>query len=327
MSSISEIIREQKLISIVTPCYNEENNINEVYQQVQAVFEKLPQYDYEHIFIDNDSNDGTVTKLRLIANNDKRVKIIRNTRNFGPVRSPYYGLLQAHGDAVICLSADLQEPPSLIISFLDRWEQGFKIVAGVKTQSHESKIKFKFRKLCYRFLARIADISLIKNFHGFGLYDKSVIAMFRQIEDPYPFLRGLVSELGFKISEIPYQQQPRFQGKSKASLYGWYDWGMLSITSHSKFPIRLMTIFGFCLAALSLFLSFVFIFLKLLFWSKFSLGIAPLLVGLFFFSSIQLFFIGLIGEYIISINRRVMKRPLVVEEERINFYGYLNESQ
>lgn len=315
-----------KTISVVTPCFNEEENVNEIYQQIKAVFQALPHYQYEHIFIDNDSSDGTVAALRVIANTDKHVKIIRNARNFGPVRSPYYGLLQAQGDAVICISADLQEPPALLKTFLEKWEQGYKIVAGVKTQSHELPLIFKFRKLCYRFISKIAEVKFIKNFHGFGLYDKAVIAIMRKIDDPYPYLRGLVSELGFKVAEVSYEQQGRLHGKSKANLYIWYDWGMLSITSHTKLPIRLMTITGFFLAFFSFIASLIFIALKLIFWSSFSLGMAPLLIGLFFFSSVQLFFMGLIGEYIISINTRIMKRPLVIEEERINFHA-TNESQ
>lgn len=315
-----------KLISIVTPCFNEEKNVLEIYTQVKNVLQKFPEYEYEHLFIDNASTDETVTILKLIAEKDQHVKIICNARNFGPVRSPYYGLLQTAGDAVICISADLQEPPEMIAEFLKKWQEGYKIVAGVKQQSQESPVIFFLRKLCYKMIAKIADVKLIKNFHGFGLYDKKVIEAFRKIDDPYPYLRGLVSELGFKMVEVPYVQRARRAGKSKANFYILYDWTMLGITSHTKLPIRLLTIFGFGLAILSFFVSIIFLILKLCFWSSFNLGIAPLLIGLFFFSSIQLFFIGLIGEYIISINTRVMKRPLIIEEERINFNAKI-ESQ
>lgn len=306
-------------ISIVTPCFNEEGNIKEIYSQVKSVFENLPQYHYEHIFIDNASTDATMTILRGLAADDKQVKIIRNTRNFGPVRSPYYALLQAKGAAVICISADLQEPPALIKEFLHKWAQGYKIVAGIKAASHESPLVFFLRKLYYKAVSKIAEVKLIKNFHGFGLYDQSVISLFRKIDDPYPYLRGLVSEVGYKIAKIPYKQQKRMQGKSKANFLILYDWIMLGVTSHSKITLRLMTMVGFFLAFISFIASFIFIVLKLLFWSSFKLGIAPLLIGLFFFSAVQLFFIGLLGEYVISINTRVMKRPLVIEEERINF--------
>ncbi len=309
----------KKHISIVTPCYNEEKNVEEIYHQVKMVMNGLPQYTYEHIFIDNASIDKTVNILRHMAAHDKNVKIICNARNFGPVRSPYYGLLQAKGDAVVCISADLQEPPTLIKDFLEKWEAGFKVVAGTKAQSRESKLIFFLRKLYYRTVSKISDVKLIRNFHGFGLYDKAVIQAFRKIDDPYPYLRGLVSEIGYKTTEVPYTQEERMHGKSKANIFVLYDWVMLGITSHSKFPIRLTTMVGFSLAFLSFLASIAFVVLKLMFWSSFKLGVAPLLIGLFFFSSIQLFFIGLLGEYIISIHTRVMKRPLVIEDERVNF--------
>ncbi|HSW70214.1 MAG TPA: glycosyltransferase [Gammaproteobacteria bacterium] len=307
-----------KKISIVTPCYNEEKNVRKIYEEVKAVFQALPQYEYEHIFIDNASTDATVTHLRELALEDHNVKVIMNARNFGPVRSPYYGLLQARGDAVVCIAADLQEPPALIADFLEKWEQGFKIVAGVKVQSDESKYRFYMRKLMYRVASKIAEVKFIKNFHGFGLYDKAVISLFKNLDDPYPYLRGMVSELGYKIAEIPYRQQERLQGKSKANLYVLYDWIMLALTSYSKFPIRIVTITGFFLAFCSFIASIIFLTLKIFFWSSFTMGMAPLLIGLFFFSSIQLFFMGILGEYVLSINTRIMKRPLVVEEERIN---------
>ncbi len=307
-----------KKITIVTPCYNEEKNIMEIYRQVKNVFNTLSDYDYEHLFIDNSSTDNTVTLLRSLAIEDSKVKVILNARNFGPIRSPFYGLIQMDSDATVCISADLQEPPLLIKEFIQQWEKGYKIVAGVKTQSQESSFRFYLRKLCYRVASKIAEVKFIKNFHGFGLYDKEVIGIFRKMEDPYPYLRGMVSELGYKIAEVPYKQMDRLHGKSKANFYILYDWIMLALTSHSKFPIRIVTITSFFMAFLSLSLSMSYLLLKLIFWSSFNLGMAPLLIGLFFFSSVQLFFLGILGEYVLSINTRVMKRPLVIEEERIN---------
>ena len=308
-----------KLISVVTPCYNEEENVTDLYAQVKAVFNTLPQYQYEHIFIDNCSTDTTVDKLKLLAKQDKNVKIIVNSRNFGHIRSPYYALLQAKGDAVISIVSDLQDPPTLIYEFLKKWEQGFKIVIGIKPKSEESKLMFTIRRLGYYWINRIADIKLIKNFTGFGLYDKDVMTVLRTYDDPYPYFRGMIADIGYTIAEVPYHQPTRKRGVTKNNLYSLYDIGMLGITSYSKIPLRLATMAGFLLSVLSLFLSIIFLVLKLIFWNTFSAGVAPILIGLFFFSSVQLFFIGLLGEYIASINTRVMKRPLVVEKERINF--------
>lgn len=308
-----------KLISIVTPCYNEEGNVTDLYNQVKAVFATLPEYRYEHIFIDNSSTDKTIDELKKLASTDKNVKVIMNSRNFGHIRSPYYGLLQARGDAVIFLVSDLQDPPELIRDFLQKWEEGFKVVIGVKPKSQESKLMFWIRRMGYSFINRIADIKLIKNFTGFGLYDKQVINVLQNYDDPYPYFRGMIADIGFEIAEIPYNQPVRKRGVTKNNLYSLYDIGMLGITSYSKIPLRLATMAGFFLSVVSLFLSIVFLILKCIFWNTFSAGTAPILIGLFFFSSVQLFFIGLLGEYISSINTRVMKRPLVVEKERINF--------
>ncbi|HSW93932.1 MAG TPA: glycosyltransferase family 2 protein [Gammaproteobacteria bacterium] len=308
-----------KLISIVTPCYNEEGNVSDLYHQVKAVFATLPQYRYEHIFIDNSSTDNTADELKKLASTDKNVKVIMNSRNFGHIRSPYHALLQARGDAVISLVSDLQDPPELIRDFLQKWEEGFKIVIGVKPKSQESKLMFLIRRMGYSFINRIADIKLIKNFTGFGLYDKQVINVLQNYDDPYPYFRGMIADIGFEVAEIPYNQPVRKRGVTKNNLYSLYDIGMLGITSYSKIPLRLATMAGFFLSVVSLFLSIVFLILKCVFWNTFSAGTAPILIGLFFFSSVQLFFIGLLGEYISSINTRVMKRPLVVEKERINF--------
>ncbi|WP_419419980.1 glycosyltransferase family 2 protein [Legionella sp. D16C41] len=307
------------LISIVTPCFNEEDNVEELYRQVKTVFSQLPDYRYEHIFIDNASTDKTVSILKKIATVDKNIKIIVNSRNFGHIRSPYYGLLQAYGDAVILLVADLQDPPELIKTFITEWEKGNKIIIGVKPKSEESRIMFNIRKLGYYWIGKIADIKLIKNFTGFGLYDREVMKALRAYDDPYPYFRGMIADIGFNIVEIPYQQPKRKKGVSKNNFYSLYDIGMLGITSYSKIPLRLAAMGGFFLSAISLTISIVFFIFKLIFWNTFNAGIAPVLIGLFFFSSVQLFFIGLLGEYIASINTRVMRRPLVIEKERINF--------
>jgi glycosyltransferase involved in cell wall biosynthesis len=308
-----------KLISIVTPCYNEEENVRELYQQVKQVFAALPQYQYEHIFIDNASTDKTVARLKEIAAADSNIKIIVNSRNFGHIRSPYYGLLQAKGDAVILMVCDLQDPPDMIPQFLAKWEAGYKIAIGIKPRSEESRIMFAIRRLGYRLIGRIADVRLIKNFTGFGLYDQEVINVLKSYDDPYPYFRGMIADIGFDIAEIPYHQPKRKFGKTKNNFYTLYDIGMLGITSYSKIPLRLAAMGGFFLGVISLFISIVFLILKLVYWDRFSAGMAPVVISLFFFSSVQLFFIGLLGEYIASINTRVMKRPLIVEKERVNF--------
>src|SRR3990167_9182094 len=308
-----------KLVSIVTPCYNEEHNIEEVYEKTKAVFQSLPQYNYEHIFIDNASTDHTLQKLKAIVSKDTHVKVIVNSRNFGHIRSPYHALLQARGDAVISLVADLQDPPAVIKDFLNQWEKGYKIVIGVKPKSEESKIMFAIRRLGYYFIGRLADIKMIKNFTGFGLYDKEVITILRSYDDPYPYFRGMIADIGFDIAEIPYHQPKRKRGHTKNNFYTLYDIGMLGITSYSKIPLRLAAMSGFFLSIISLVISIIFFILKLIFWDRFNAGTAPIVIGLFFFSSVQLFFIGLLGEYISSINTRVMRRPLVVEKERVNF--------
>ena len=308
-----------KLISVVTPCYNEEENVEILYQAIKEIFKQLPQYRYEHIFIDNASHDRTISILKQIAEKDKNIKVIINSRNFGHIRSPYYGILQANGDAVIFIVADLQDPPDKINAFIKKWEEGYKIVIGVKPKSEESLLMFTIRRLGYYWIGRIADIKLIKNFTGFGLYDKKIIDILRSYDDPYPYFRGMIADIGFDVAEIPYQQPERKFGITKNNFYTLYDIGMLGITSYSKVPLRLATMIGFFLASISFVLSLVLLILKLFFWNRFNAGMAPILIGLFFFSSIQLFFIGLLGEYISSINTRVMKRPLVIEKERINF--------
>ncbi|MDI6731709.1 MAG: glycosyltransferase family 2 protein [Candidatus Margulisbacteria bacterium] len=308
-----------KLISIVTPCFNEEANVAEIYQQVKKPFAVLPGYSYEHIFIDNASKDQTVPILKDIAAHDHKVKIIVNTRNFGHIRSPYYALLQAKGDAVISLSADMQDPPPLILDFVKKWEEGYKIVVGVKKKSQESRFMFGVRKLFYKIISGLSEIEQITNFAGFGLYDKKVIEILRTIDDPYPYFRGLISDIGFDIAKIEYVQPKRSRGITKNNFYSLYDMAMLGITNHSKVPLRLATMLGFIVALLSFIVALIYFIYKLIFWSGFELGLAPLVIGLFFFSSVQLFFIGIIGEYIGSIHTQVLKRPLVIEKERVNF--------
>jgi glycosyltransferase involved in cell wall biosynthesis len=278
-----------------------------------------PEYDYEHIFIDNHSSDKTVPILKQIASEDHHVKIIINLRNFGHIRSPYYGMLQTTGDATILMVADLQDPPDMINEFIAQWEKGHKIVVGVKNESKESFMMFAIRKSFYNLINRLSDTKLIKNFTGFGLYDKQVIDLLKTIEDPYPYFRGLVCELGFEIVKIPYVQPQRFRGITKNNFYTLYDIAMLGITNHSKVPLRLATMVGFIASLLSLLVALVYFVYKLLYWDSFILGSAPMIIGVFLFSAVQLMFIGIIGEYVGSIHTQVLKRPLVIEKERINF--------
>ncbi|MFM8270505.1 MAG: glycosyltransferase family 2 protein [Pseudomonadota bacterium] len=308
-----------KTITIVTACYNEEENIAEVYRQVKQVFaEKLPQYQYEHLFIDNASKDKTVEILRQIAAQDKQVKVIVNTRNFGHIRSPFHGLLQAKGDAVISLVADLQDPPSLIPELVSQWEKGPKMVLAVKAQSAETPLMWIIRKCFYEFISRLSDIELTKNHTGFGLYDQIVIQKLREIGDPYPYFRGLISDLGYDSVKLPYDQPVRKRGITKNNFYTLYDMAMLGITNHSKVPLRLATMTGFLMAFVSFLVALGYLVYKIIYWDRFTVGTAPVAIGLFFFASVQLFFIGIIGEYIGSIHTQVMNRPLVVEKERIN---------
>lgn len=308
-----------KLISVITPCYNEEENVEEVYRQVGEVFASLARYRYEHIFIDNASEDGTVAILKTIAARDRNVKIIVNSRNFGHIRSPYHALLQSNGDAGILLAGDLQDPPGMIRDFVEKWEEGYKIVLGVKTGSKEAPAMFVIRKLYYHLINALSEIKLNKNSTGFGLYDRQVIEILRGMNDCYPYFRGLVSEIGFDSAKIEYTQPTRKRGITKNNFYTLYDIAMLGITNHSKVPLRLAAMTGFLMSAVSLLVAFGYLVAKLVFWDKFSLGMAPLIIGMFFLASVQLFFIGVIGEYIGSIYTQTLKRPLVIERERINF--------
>ncbi len=308
-----------KLITIITPCYNEEDNAEICYRRIKELFASLGTYRYEHLFIDNASTDRTQEILRRLAAKDKNVKVIINSRNYGHIRSPYYAMFQSRGDALVIVSADLQEPPELISEFLKHWEQGHKIVLGVKVRSDESPLMFALRKFYYRLVKRLSEVELINNFHGFGLYDRSIIDILAKMDDPYPYFRGQIAELGFDPVKIEYHQPRRERGITKNNFYILYDMAMLGITSHSKVPLRLATFTGFCLGALSLLVAVGYFVYKLIFWDNFQVGMAPLVIGIFFFSAVQLFFTGILGEYIGAIHTQVLKRPLVTEKERINF--------
>jgi len=308
-----------KQLSVVTPCYNEENNIVEVYSRVKQVFASLPGYGYEHLFIDNDSKDNTVKILKEIAAKDKNVKIIVNIRNFGHIRSPYYGLLQATGDAAILIVSDLQDPPELIRDFVKKWEEGYKVIVGVKKTSKENRLLFLMRKIYYNLIANLSETKQIKHFMGFGLYDKKFVDILKLLNEPYPYFRGLISEFGFEIVEIEYVQPERKNGKTKNNFYTLYDIAMLGIITHSKIPLRMATFLGFLLGAFSLIVAGIYFLYKIVFWRNFQVGMAPIAIGLFFFAAVQLFFIGIIGEYIGTIFTQLKDRPLVIEKERINF--------
>lgn len=306
-----------KLISVVIPTYNEEENVEPIAEAVRDVFVRdLSEYRYEIIFIDNDSKDDTRSRLRGICEKDENVTAIFNAKNFGPFNSPYYGMLQATGDAVVLLCADFQDPVELIPRFVTEWEQGYKIVIGKKTSSRENKFMYFLRSIYYNTIRKMSEIDQIEHFTGFGLYDSSFIRVLRELKDPTPFLRGIVAELGWKRKEIPYEQQKRRAGKSHYSLYKYYDAAMLSFTSYTKVGLRIATFFGFIVAAVSFLIAIVYIILKLTHWNEYSMGTASLAVGLFFIGAVQLMFIGFVGEYILSINQRVMNRPLVIEECR-----------
>lgn len=309
-----------KKISIMTACYNEEENIAEVYSQVKAVFTgQLPEYQYEHVFIDNASEDTTVEILREIATNDSNVKVIVNARNFGHIRSPFHGMIQCSGDAVISIVADLQDPPEMIVDFIRKWEEGYKIVIGVKEQSYEAQWMFKLREAYYRLLHKLSEVEIFKGFTGFGLYDKKIIDFMREFDDPYPFFRGLIAEIGFKAAKIPYTQPARPRGISKNNFYSLYDMGILGIINNSKVPLRIATFLGFLLSFVSFMTAIVYTIVKLFNWDSMPLGMAPLVIGGAFMFGIVLFFLGIIGEYIGAIYTQILKRPRVFESERINF--------
>lgn len=308
-----------KHVTVVTACYNEEENVRGIRDAVREVFSQLERYSYEHLFIDNASTDRTPIILRELAAEDARVKVILNARNFGHIRSGYYGLLQGSGDAVISLVADFQDPPGMINDFLDKWEEGYKIVVGIKKQSQELPLLFHLRSFYYRVLARLSETELVENFTGFGLYDRKIIEVLKSLDDPYPYFRGLIAEIGFESAKIEYVQPQRNRGITKNNFYTLYDIAMLGLTSHSKVPLRLATMMGFLSSIVCLFVGLFYLGYKLLYWYSFDVGLGPVVIGLFFVASVQLFFLGIVGEYVGSIHTQVLKRPLVIEKERINF--------
>ena len=313
-------MENKKKISVMIPCYNEEENARPIYEAVKnELVTKLPQYDYEILFIDNKSKDNTRSIIREICKEDKNVRAIFNCRNFGQFNSPYYGIINTSGDCCITICADFQDPVELIPEFVKEWENGYKVVIGVKTQSKESKIMYAMRSVYYKLIKKMSDVEQIEHFTGFGLYDKSFVKTLRELDDPQPFIRGIVAELGPERKEIEYTQPQRRAGKTHNNFYSLYDAAMLSFTSYTKIGLRLAVFAGGMFSLIGFIIALVYLVLKLIHWNDFPAGTAPILIGVFLMSSIQLFFIGLLGEYIMNINRRVMKRPLVVEEERLNF--------
>jgi polyisoprenyl-phosphate glycosyltransferase len=308
-----------KTLSIVNPCFNEEENVRELYERVRAVMTRLGHYRYEHIFIDNASRDNTVGVLKELAESDKNVKVIVNTRNFGHIRSPFHAIQQARGDAVISLCSDLQDPPELIEDMVRYWEGGVPVVIAVKKASDENGLMYWLRTKYYRLVNRVSHIETYEHFIGFGLYDRTVIDRIREFRDPYPYFRGMIAEIGLPHAEIPYKQPRRKRGVTKNNFYTLYDMAMLGITNLSKVPLRLVTFSGFVCSALCILVSSFYFLYKLLFWNTFSVGVAPLIIGLFFFASLQMTFLGIIGEYIGAIHTFVQNRPLVFEKERVNF--------
>ncbi|MCI8269529.1 MAG: glycosyltransferase family 2 protein [Lachnospiraceae bacterium] len=309
-----------KTISILIPCYNEEENVEPIAQAVIGILDReLPQYDYELVFIDNDSQDNTRPVLRRMCGQNPKIKAIFNARNFGQFNSPYHGLLQVTGDCVIAMVADFQDPVELIPQYVRAWEEGYKIVIGIKTSSKENPVMYWLRSCYYKMIRRLSDVEQIEHFTGSGLYDREFIEVLRKLDDPTPFLRGIVAELGYKRKEIPYEQPKRRAGKTHNNFYRLYDAAMLSVTSYTKAGLRLATFIGAISCAISLLVAFAYLIMKLVWWDRFPAGMAPMLLGMLFLGSVQIFFIGMIGEYVLSINQRVMKRPLVIEEERLNF--------
>lgn len=309
---------EKKLISIVTPCYNEVENIDELCERISSTMTRL-NYDYEHIFIDNASTDGSIEAIKSIAKFDKRVKLIVNVRNFGHTRSPHYAIQQTHGDACILIASDLQDPPEIIEEFLKKWELGYKTVLAVKPESEESRVMFLIRKIYYRIISKISEVELVENATGAGLFDKKIIDILRKIQDSNPYFRGLLCEIGFPIALVPFRQPRRKRGITKNNFYTLFDLAMIGITNHSKVPLRIMTLGGFFIAFASAIVALGFFIAKIIFWDSFQIGVAPILVGVFFFGSIQMLFVGILGEYISSVYTQVRNLPLVVELERINF--------
>jgi glycosyltransferase involved in cell wall biosynthesis len=310
-------VRDRGHIGVVLPCYNEEGNVDELYERLVKVFDRLPAYTFEMLFIDNASTDDTVAKLKTLIERDPRVKLIVNARNFGHIRSPFHGIMESAGDCVIILASDLQDPPELIPQFLEQWQRGASMVLGKKKTSQESPAFFALRGLYYRVARALAEVPLLEHVTGFGLYDRRVIEIMRSFADPYPYGRGMIAEIGLPYVTIPYDQPLRTRGITKNNLYTLFDLALLGITSHSKVPLRVATIAGFTLSGLSLLVAIGFLVLKLTFWYSLPAGYAPAVIGVFFLGSAQIFLIGLLGEYVGAVLTQVRKRPLVVERERI----------
>ena len=309
-----------KKISVLVPTYNEEENVGPLSDAIENEFKQsLPDYDYEIVFIDNDSKDATREILRELCGKNDKIKAIFNAKNFGQFNSPYYGLLQTTGDCTILICADFQDPIEMIPKFVAEWESGYKIVIGQKVTSQENRFMYFLRSCYYKIIKKFSDVEQIEHFTGFGLYDKEFIKVLKDLDDPTPFLRGIVAELGFRRKNIPYEQQKRRAGKTSNNFFRLYDAAMLSFTSYTKIGLRLSTFIGFAVALLSFVIAIVYLILKLVYWDTFVAGTAPILIGMFFLGAVQLIFMGLMGEYILSINQRVMERPLVIEEERLNF--------
>lgn len=309
----------KKVITIVSPTYNEEENILLFFNQVNEVTKSISNYKFNFLFIDNASTDKTVNILRDLAKEDKKIKVILNNRNFGHIRSPYWGVLQSWGDATIYLASDLQDPPELIPEFIEAWESGYKVAFGVKPESEDNFFIHKLRKIYYIFLDKISDVHIVKNATGFGIYDHEVLDHVRNIKDPYPFFRGIIADLGYEIKQIPFVQKKRARGQSKNNIFTLFDIGMLGVISHSKTPIRIASFIGFFFGAASTLVAIIFFILKLVYWDKFPLGISPIIIGMFFMFGLIFIFLGLLGEYIGSIHNYLQRRPIVVEKERINF--------
>lgn len=309
-----------KKISIVIPTYNEIENVQPISEELISMFEKdLPEYNYEIIFIDNCSVDGTREWLKVLCEENSKIKAIFNAKNFGQFNSPYYGMMQATGDCVVLMCADFQDPIELVPVFVKHWEEGQKIVCGIKASSKENKMMRFLRTCYYKLIKKMSDVEQIEHFTGFGLYDRSFIEIMKKLDDPTPFLRGIVAEYGYKRYDVMYEQQKRRAGKTHNNLFSLYDAAMLSFTSYTKIGLRIATIIGFVFSCCSILIASIYLILKLVYWERFDAGTVPILLVVCILGSAQLFFVGLLGEYILSINKRVMKRPLVIEEERLNF--------
>jgi glycosyltransferase involved in cell wall biosynthesis len=308
------------LISVVTPCYNEELNVERLREAVRKIFDELPGYTHEHIFIDNASQDGTVAVLKRLAATDKRVKVIVNARNFGVVHSPLHAIYQARGVAIIPIAADFQDPPEMIPQFISKWEQGFKMVAAVKRGSKESFPMREVRKLYYKLIAFISESETIEGFSGYGLYDRQIIDLIRSTGDHNPYTRGLIVQMGLPIARIEYIRPVRERGSSKNSLYDLYSQAMNGVTAQSKAPLRMATFTGLLTAIASFLIGLGYLIYKLMYWQEFTVGVAPVICGLFFFGAVQLVYLGILGEYVGAIHSRLMQQKwLVIEKERINF--------